>query len=249
MLKAPGLIDHENSIVSQKLLEKFTEARLNNDQLETVGIEKDVTHETHHNLPQPAPDPTEMNKKSTAPVENGIVPPAMQRLKLKGDKSRKPRKINGKLVAIKYDDKGTSIYDDSDEDDEEEEVVKEKPGCKHDVEKEKPARQRLMLNKIQDSRENETVTLKIDDLIDPENEASNDEEGDDDDDDEDESDGIPVITIPLGDILKKYARQLRARDNSKYEYEYDDDSKDIVIREFEDNHVDRDVLDNFIKEL
>jgi len=45
----------------------------------------------------------------------------------------------------------------------------------------------------------------------------------------DEDDGIPVITIPLGDILRKYARMVEG-DHS--EYESDESDERFVIREY-----------------
>lgn len=90
----------------------------------------------------------------------------------------------------------------------------------------------------EDQHEKKPNDDDLEDLIDSRNEASDGRQ--DSDQESDEDDGIPVITIPLGDILRKYARMMGGG-NSKYEYEYEDeDSKGIVIKEIISNEIDED---------
>ena len=77
------------------------------------------------------------------------------------------------------------------------------------------------------------------DQIDSENEASNYRE-DESSHESDEDDGIPVITIPLGDILRKYARMMEGN-NSEYEEEETDER--FVIRGYNDKKKDKNLIE------
>lgn len=123
-----------------------------------------------------------------------------------------------KILAVRFDSKGDSIGLDGDESDSKEnEISNEEKASKHKVEKD---------NLIHDHDH-----VGDDDQTDPENEASDDrDEGSENE--SDESDGIPIITIPLGDILRKYMTILPP-DNSRYEYDYED-SKEEFVKEFND---------------
>lgn len=128
-------------------------------------------------------------------------------------KSKQNAEVNSnktKKVAVRFDSKGDSIDDDH------------KGGNCED---------REMSNEGESTKKHKK--LKGDeDTIDSKNESS-DDRNESSDHESEEDDGIPVITIPLGEILRKYARQLRG-DNSKYEYEYEDDNN-FVIKGFTDN--------------
>lgn len=74
-------------------------------------------------------------------------------------------------------------------------------------------------------------------MIDVENQASGERE--ESDEESEESDGIPLITIPLVDILNKYARMMgqKRASNSRYEYSYEDENE-LKIREIKDRILD-----------
>lgn len=123
-----------------------------------------------------------------------------------------------KKIAVRFDSKGESIDD----------VDDGKHNCKDHI----------MSNEGESTKKHKKLKENgEEEIIDSKNEASNERETSSDHESE-EDDGIPVITIPLADILRKYARQLRggaAADNSKYEYEYEDKSNDFVIKGFTGN--------------
>lgn len=75
-------------------------------------------------------------------------------------------------------------------------------------------------------------------MIDTENQASGDRDEESYEESQ-ESDGIPLITIPLVDILNKYARMMGGKraSNSRYEYSYEDEN-DIKIKEIKDRILD-----------
>jgi hypothetical protein len=75
-------------------------------------------------------------------------------------------------------------------------------------------------------------------MIDAENQASGDRNSGSEDDSE-ETDGIPIITIPLVDILNKYARMMGGKraSNSRYEYSYEDENE-IKIKEIKERILD-----------
>lgn len=121
-----------------------------------------------------------------------------------------------KILAVRFDSKGDSIDLDGDKSDSKEnEISKEGKALKKKDEK----RDNLIHDHEHDDDGDQT---------DPENEASNDRH-DESEHESDESDEIPVITIPLGDILRKYMTILPP-DNSRYEYDYED-SNETLIRE------------------
>lgn len=75
-------------------------------------------------------------------------------------------------------------------------------------------------------------------MIDTENQASGDRNEESEEESE-ESDGIPLITIPLVDILNKYARMMGGKraSNSRYEYSYEDENE-IKIKEIKNRILD-----------
>jgi hypothetical protein len=91
-----------------------------------------------------------------------------------------------------------------------------------------------------DSDEGKLAGAKLDadgNMIDTENQASGDRE--ESEEESEESDGIPLITIPLVDILNKYARMMGGKraSNSRYEYSYEDENE-LKIREIKDRILD-----------
>lgn len=122
-------------------------------------------------------------------------------------------------VAVRFDSKGDSIDDDDTHHGENCEV---KTSEEAKLSTKKTKRQK-------GSHEHD------EDQIDSENEASNYRE-DESSHESDEDDGIPVITIPLGDILRKYARMMEGN-NSEYEEEETDER--FVIRGYNDRKKDK----------
>jgi hypothetical protein len=95
-------------------------------------------------------------------------------------------------------------------------------------------------NDSPDSDEGKLEGAKLDadgNMIDTENQASGDRE--ESEEESEESDGIPLITIPLVDILNKYARMMGGKraSNSRYEYSYEDENE-LKIREIKDRILD-----------
>lgn len=121
-------------------------------------------------------------------------------------------KKSTKRHGVKFDDKGDSVWvdDSNDSPDSSDERVKNKEA-------------------------------KVDangNMIDTQNQASGDRNEKSEEESE-ESDGIPIITIPLVDILNKYARMMGGKraSNSRYEYSYEDEN-DIKIKEIKERVLD-----------
>lgn len=129
------------------------------------------------------------------------------------------RKIAGKKVAVRFDSEGDSIHDDSEEENKPAKNCKQKKG--------QPATEKPKQHK------NIELPLNNEVLIDPLNEASNDRSEDDDDESSEffSNDGIPVINIPLADLLKQNGLQLRRISESD---EYSKESEKEVAPNFED---------------
>lgn len=141
-------------------------------------------------------------------------------------KVTEPTKKSTRRHGVKFDDNGDSVWvdDSNDSPDSSDEKAKKKLG-----------------------------TLDADgNMIDNENQASGDRNEESEEESE-ESDGIPIITIPLVDILNKYARMMGGKraSNSRYEYSYEDEN-DIKIKEIKDrvldeasqeDDIDKDVVD------
>lgn len=123
-----------------------------------------------------------------------------------------------KILAIRFDSKGDSIDLDGDESESKGNEISKEGKKKMLSERDN------QIHYDDDDHDGET---------DPENEASNDRH-DGSEHESDESDEIPIITISLGDILRRYMTILPP-DNSRYEYDYED-SKETLIREFNEKH-------------
>lgn len=121
-------------------------------------------------------------------------------------------------IAVKFDSKGDSI-DDEDHHGE---------NCEVDSNEAKASTKKTRKRKGHNHDDDE-------DQIDSQNEASDDRR-DESSHESDEDDGIPVITIPLGDILRKYARMMEGNNS---EYEESESDERFVIRGYNDKKKDK----------
>lgn len=176
-----------------------------------VRILKDVTKSSNQREVLPlAAGPVEVSPSPEQPAADAPNGSA-------NEKKKTHRKLAGKKVAVRFDSDGDSIYDDS------EEEIKPAKNCKQ--KKAQPTTKKL----VHGQQKVVELPLNDEDLIDPLNEASSDER--------DESseffadDGVPVINIPLADLLKQNGFRLHRISES----EESNERKQQVVPNFEDS--------------